>query len=1186
MWSNQQGYDISYGQTELLINRADLTVSGITATNKTYDGRTSANLSGAAIVTAFGSDQVQVSGTGTGSFADKNVGTGKAVVVSGFTLTGTDAGNYTLVLPTGLTADIAKANLALSGVTAANKTYDGTAAANVNGTASVAAFGSDQVQVSGTGTGSFADKNAGTGKAVVVSGFTLTGTDAGNYTLVLPTGLTATIARKALSISGSRANGKTYDGSTAASIQAGTVAGLVGNETLGVSASGTFDTADAGSRTATAQYTLADGSGRASNYTLADTAGLTATIARKALSIGGSRANGKTYDGSTAASIQAGTVAGLVGNETLGVSASGTFDNANAGTRTATASYALSDGTGRASNYTLGDTTGLTATIARKALSITGSRATGKTYDGTTTASIQGGTVAGLVGNETLGVSASGTFDTANAGSRTATAQYTLADGSGLASNYTLADTAGLTATIARKALSITGSRATGKTYDGSTAASIQAGTVAGLVGNETLGVSASGTFDTADAGSRTATAQYTLADGSGRASNYTLADTAGLTATIARKALSISGSRATGKTYDGSTAASIQAGTVAGLVGNETLGVSASGTFDTANAGTRTATAQYTLADGSGLASNYTLADTTGLTATIARKALSITGSRADGKTYDGTTAASIQAGTVAGLVGNETLGVSASGTFDTANAGSRTATAQYTLADGSGLASNYTLADTAGLTATIARKALSITGSRATGKTYDGSTAASIQAGTVAGLVGNETLGVSASGTFDTADAGSRTATAQYTLADGSGRASNYTLADTAGLTATIARKALSISGSRATGKTYDGSTTASIQAGTVAGLVGNETLGVSASGTFDNANAGTRTATASYALSDGTGRASNYTLGDTTGLTATIARKALSITGSRATGKTYDGTTAASIQAGTVAGLVGNETLGVSASGTFDTANAGTRTATAQYTLADGSGLASNYTLADTTGLTATIARKALSITGSRADGKTYDGTTAASIQAGTVAGLVGNETLGVSATGTFDRADAGTRSATAQYTLADGSGRASNYTLVDTAGLTANIERARLAVTTDDDRRIADGQPYAGGNGVRFSGFVNGENESVLGGQLRYGGSAQGAVVPGEYSIVASGLEAANYRLDYVDGRLLMIAPATAGIPAAGDIERPLRQDIQAREGLARLGAGLNNAASPQPAINLPLVVAHDYIRLEE
>ncbi|WP_211288396.1 hypothetical protein, partial [Xanthomonas theicola] len=81
----------------------------------------------------------------------------------------------------------------------------------------------------------------------------------------------------------------------------------------------------------------------------------------------------------------------------------------------------------------------------------------------------------------------------------------------------------------------------------------------------------------------------------------------------------------------------------------------------------------------------------------------------------------------------------MSASGTFDTANAGSRTATAQYTLADGSGLASNYTLADTAGLTATIARKALSITGSRATGKTYDGSTAASIQAGTVAGLVGN---------------------------------------------------------------------------------------------------------------------------------------------------------------------------------------------------------------------------------------------------------------------------------------------------------------------------------------------------------------------------------------------------------------------------------------------------------------
>ncbi|MEI7516017.1 MAG: hypothetical protein WCK81_11570, partial [Betaproteobacteria bacterium] len=46
------------------------------------------------------------------------------------------------------------------------------------------------------------------------------------------------------------------------------------------------------------------------------------------------------------------------------------------------------------------------------------------------------------------------------------------------------------------------------------------------------------------------------------------------------------------------------------------------------------------------------------------------------------------------------------------------------------------------------------------------------------------------------------------------------------------------------------------------------------------------------------------------------------------------------------------VGSETVTASAVGTFDSANAGSRTATAAYSLADGTGLASNYSLSDTT------------------------------------------------------------------------------------------------------------------------------------------------------------------------------------------------------------------------------------------
>ena len=94
------------------ITPATLSLSGVSAANKVYDATTSATLSGGSLSGVFGSDVVGVSGTGV--FADtsvpldgKNVGTGKTVNLSSFTLTGADAGNYVLSGGTALTtADI------------------------------------------------------------------------------------------------------------------------------------------------------------------------------------------------------------------------------------------------------------------------------------------------------------------------------------------------------------------------------------------------------------------------------------------------------------------------------------------------------------------------------------------------------------------------------------------------------------------------------------------------------------------------------------------------------------------------------------------------------------------------------------------------------------------------------------------------------------------------------------------------------------------------------------------------------------------------------------------------------------------------------------------------------------------------------------------------------------------------
>ena len=113
------------------ITPASLSVTGLVASNKVYDTTVTASLAGSATVTPLGSDVVSVIASGTAAFSDKNVGIGKPVLVSGFSLTGTNAGNYLPVQPTGLSANITPAPLQVNGLVASNKVYDATVAATL-----------------------------------------------------------------------------------------------------------------------------------------------------------------------------------------------------------------------------------------------------------------------------------------------------------------------------------------------------------------------------------------------------------------------------------------------------------------------------------------------------------------------------------------------------------------------------------------------------------------------------------------------------------------------------------------------------------------------------------------------------------------------------------------------------------------------------------------------------------------------------------------------------------------------------------------------------------------------------------------------------------------------------------------------------------------------------------------------
>ena len=91
-----------------------LTVTGLTAQNKVYDGLTTATTTGTAGLSGVvGADVVSLTGTPTFAFATAAVGNAKTVSTSGYSLSGANSGNYTLTQPT-LSANITVRTLTIT----------------------------------------------------------------------------------------------------------------------------------------------------------------------------------------------------------------------------------------------------------------------------------------------------------------------------------------------------------------------------------------------------------------------------------------------------------------------------------------------------------------------------------------------------------------------------------------------------------------------------------------------------------------------------------------------------------------------------------------------------------------------------------------------------------------------------------------------------------------------------------------------------------------------------------------------------------------------------------------------------------------------------------------------------------------------------------------------------------------
>lgn len=198
--------------------------------------------------------------------------------------------------------------------------------------------------------------------------------------------------------------------------------------------------------------------------------------------------------------------------------------------------------------------------------------------------------------------------------------------------------------------------------------------------------------------------------------------------------------------------------------------------------------------------------------------------------------------------------------------------------------------------------------------------------------------------------------------------------------------------------------------------------------------------------------------------------------------------------------------------------------------------GGSAAGNYTLTGLSGAV-NVTHKALTVTGLTGVNKPYDGSVNATASgAASLNGVISPDVVTLNGTPvhTFAQASVGAGIAitTTGYLL--GGADAGNYSLTPLA-LSADITPVPLTVTANGDSKTYDGLGYSGGNGVTYNGFVNEEGAEVLAGTLSYGGSAQGAIATGTYSIIPSGLSAANYSLTFVNGSLV-VTPATLNVVA--------------------------------------------------
>jgi hypothetical protein len=489
----------------IAMQRRALTITGLIATPRTYDGTTTVAVTGtpsfatADLVPGDVGD-VSVGGTLSATLPSSAAGVGRSPTVVGLVLTGDRAFAYEPAAT--LSVDIARREVRIGGsFTVTDRPYDGTTAVSASSSALTLRAGDvlpgDTASLALGAVTLTADSAAAGPRTATPTAATLTGARTNDYVIVLDDAPTApfTITAVPLTVASGTftATDKIYDGTPVATVVAHdlVLTGFLAGDTMADitwSPAGRFASNAVGTgRTVTLLGGAVLGGPKGGGYTLDVTGAPTATasITPRPVTVIGASAAARPYDGTTAVTITGASLANVVAGDTITLAnaTSGTAASRDAGTQAVSTSMTLS-GTA-ASNYRLVGQPSLSVTITPLPVSVTMSTLPARAYDGTSAVALTTGafSVSGVLPGESIGVSGTAQLSSRSPGTRTVTLgapTFTPGAGTNLA-NYTLPSSVAGSVTVTPLTLRIAGATVTERTWDGTTVATVAGARLDGL---------------------------------------------------------------------------------------------------------------------------------------------------------------------------------------------------------------------------------------------------------------------------------------------------------------------------------------------------------------------------------------------------------------------------------------------------------------------------------------------------------------------------------------------------------------------------------------------------------------------------------------------------------------------------------------------------------------------------------